>query len=309
MRERLYAVVAKYAIISIALLGLLRATLGLAMSETGAATGKPAAWSGTAYPIRRHIYFTYTVKNTTDRLLPKAEFWVYAPVQQTSLQRTESLEASYPFEMLTDAPGNQILRFTWHNMPPHTTKIVSIRGIVAWAHAPHPLPVPHREAFLRAEKYVESDYPHVVHMARQLAESNDYLTAANIFQWIVQHIHPAGYTRDDRGALEALSKRQGDCTELMYVFVALCRASGIPARGVGGYVVRENTVLKPGDYHNWAEVYLDGAWRVVDPQRRVFIEQQSDYLAMRIISGVIQNPLGNAHRFVAVGEGLHVIMQ
>ena len=46
------------------------------------------------------------------------------------------------------------------------------------------------------------------------------------------------------GVITALEKRQGDCAEMSAVFVALCRAAGIPAR----------LVWVPN--HNWAEMYL-----------------------------------------------------
>ncbi|MCB9789277.1 MAG: transglutaminase domain-containing protein [Deltaproteobacteria bacterium] len=56
----------------------------------------------------------------------------------------------------------------------------------------------------------------------------------------------------------------GDCTEHSTLFIALCRAAGIPARPVYGVAY-----LGPGSrafgYHAWAEVELDGRWASVDP--------------------------------------------
>ncbi len=60
--------------------------------------------------------------------------------------------------------------------------------------------------------------------------------------WIPRNIRPqiGPYT----GVITALEKRQGDCAEMSAVFVALCRAAGIPAR----------LVWVPN--HNWSEMYL-----------------------------------------------------
>ena len=60
--------------------------------------------------------------------------------------------------------------------------------------------------------------------------------------WIPHNMRPqiGPYT----GVITALEKRQGDCAEMSAVFVALCRAAGIPAR----------LVWVPD--HNWAEIYL-----------------------------------------------------
>ena len=53
-----------------------------------------------------------------------------------------------------------------------------------------------------------------------------------------------GYIKNDRGALYALKTKEGDCTEFMHLFVALCRANKIPARCIGGYVQREKRDFK-----------------------------------------------------------------
>ena len=95
----------------------------------------------------------------------------------------------------------------------------------------------------------------------------------------------------------------------MYLFVALCRAAGIPARGVGGYVHAQNAILRPADYHNWAEFYVDGVWYLADPQRHVFLQNQSHYLVMRVIGAVSDDhPMRHYRRFRYAGEGLKVKM-
>ena len=94
----------------------------------------------------------------------------------------------------------------------------------------------------------------------------------------------------------------------MYLFIALARLHGIPARAVGGYVVAESQIVRPAEYHNWAEIYLDGAWHVVDPQKRVFRERQADYVAMRIIQRPEHSLLAGAHRYKFDAEVLNVAM-
>lgn len=61
-----------------------------------------------------------------------------------------------------------------------------------------------------------------------------------------------------------LAKGYGDCTEHTWLFVALCRAAGIPARPVYGLAYVDGPVGRFA-YHAWAEVALDGAWVEVDP--------------------------------------------
>jgi len=75
-------------------------------------------------------------------------------------------------------------------------------------------------------------------------------------QWIQNNIRPqyGPYT----SVLTAIETRVGDCEEMSALFVALCRASGIPAR----------LVWVPN--HNWTEIYLtdhedQGHWIPVHP--------------------------------------------
>ncbi len=65
-------------------------------------------------------------------------------------------------------------------------------------------------------------------------------------------------------------EKRGHCEYFASAAALLARASGIPARVVGGYVVRERSAL--GDYaivrerdaHAWAEVWVGGAWQTLD---------------------------------------------
>lgn len=64
-----------------------------------------------------------------------------------------------------------------------------------------------------------------------------------------------------------LSEKAGKCADIHSVYVALCRAAGVPARDVYGIRMPKD---KEGDItkfqHCWAEFYLPGyGWVVVDP--------------------------------------------
>jgi transglutaminase-like putative cysteine protease len=62
------------------------------------------------------------------------------------------------------------------------------------------------------------------------------------------------------GVEQVLSQKLGHCWDKSDVFVTLCRAAGMPARQIAGWLAP----LKSG--HVWSEVYLDGqGWLPVDP--------------------------------------------
>jgi len=54
--------------------------------------------------------------------------------------------------------------------------------------------------------------------------------------------------------------------------------------------------------HNWAELYLDGAWRLLDARKGCFLEPADRYVAFRIISEDAESPLGSVHRFRGDGQ-------
>jgi transglutaminase-like putative cysteine protease len=86
---------------------------------------------------------------------------------------------------------------------------------------------------------------------------------SNIYDYVIDHMEYADPSRWNRGAVEALERGKGDCTEYADLFVAVCRAKEIPARVVTGYTVRFDS---ESPKHNWAEVYLQSyGWVPFDP--------------------------------------------
>ncbi len=98
-------------------------------------------------------------------------------------------------------------------------------------------------------------------------ERNTYWIARKIFNWVISHLE---YERvGGWDVAPTLIKRgTGSCSEYSFLFIALCRASGLPARFAGGTAMRGDETSVDGVYHRWAEVYLPGyGWVPVDPSR------------------------------------------
>ena len=71
---------------------------------------------------------------------------------------------------------------------------------------------------------------------------------------------------------------------------------------MGGYVADHDVAPRPQDYHNWAEVYLSGAWRVVDAQKENWLAPSARYIAFRIFRDGATGSLGSAHRYRLQGD-------
>ena len=89
-----------------------------------------------------------------------------------------------------------------------------------------------------------------------------------IHDFVIGHLR---YSRDGRwdAAPAVLAAGKGSCSEFTYVFVALCRAVGIPARYVGGITGRPGKPLYVDlVYHRFAQAFVEGVgWVDFDPTR------------------------------------------
>ena len=75
-----------------------------------------------------------------------------------------------------------------------------------------------------------------------------------------------GTTQINTTAMEAFQQQKGVCQDYAHILIALCRACGIPARYVNGFM--QGT----GVTHAWVEVLVNNEWRGIDPTNNQLIE-------------------------------------
>jgi transglutaminase-like putative cysteine protease len=283
---------------------------GPALAQDASVTAQPASQAKTNYPIQRRVRYSFTLQNQGATPLEQGTLQVYAPVRLTSTQRLEGLTASLPAQVETDPWGNQILRVDVGLLPPYASRVVTIDAQLALADVAQPLAAtaPELRIFTQPERFIESDNPRIMAVAQTLRTSSALETAQNSYAWVRQSLGRSEFTPEDRGALRAMQDKAGDCTEHAYLFAALLRANGVPARVMGGYLMSESGLLRPHDYHNWAEFYHDGAWRIADPHQGNFMRNASKYVATHVMSGSGASLLGTRHRYAVTGGGLRVTM-
>lgn len=79
-----------------------------------------------------------------------------------------------------------------------------------------------------------------------------------------------GPTDASTDAAAAFKGRHGVCQDLTHVFIAAARASGVPARYVGGYLLRDDGAVLQNAGHAWAEAHVRGlGWVGFDPANGV----------------------------------------
>lgn len=98
-------------------------------------------------------------------------------------------------------------------------------------------------------------------VAEAAGGSRDARTVAErLARWVHDSLAKASCDVAQASALEILEERRGDCSEHALLYVALCRAAGVPARLCSGYV----HIGSDWGSHAWAEVWL-GRWVGADP--------------------------------------------
>lgn len=125
--------------------------------------------------------------------------------------------------------------------------------------------------YTKPEKLIESDMDEIVSTAENIVgnETDLHRKVLKIYNFVTKHVC---YTAqdDEMGALWALSNGVGDCSEYSYLFAALCRAAGIPARIQVGFAFHSSSETTD-DGHMWAEYYLENyGWIPVDATWRLF---------------------------------------
>lgn len=117
--------------------------------------------------------------------------------------------------------------------------------------------------FLRHEKCIEKDHPAIQQIAEGIEGQTDIDVVKHIYDHVLDNMEYSALGRKELGAAGAAELGKGDCTEYSDLFVALCRAKGVPARVAAGYTVGFGA--SPTG-HNWAEAYLQGyGWVPFDP--------------------------------------------
>ena len=127
--------------------------------------------------------------------------------------------------------------------------------------------------YLNEDIGIEVNNAKIQAKAKSLTQNivNPYDKAFSIFKFVTTSMtYKLGSPYANKGALSALTYKEGVCEDYAKLFVALCRASGIPARTVSGYRNNGDRINNTFDLtdasHMWAEVYLPSyGWTIAEP--------------------------------------------
>jgi len=149
-----------------------------------------------------------------------------------------------------------------HLLPAEGDATIEVRRLAPAAPRTFPPQAPPELArYLRSTALENADDPEIRERARSLTAGVPDAGEAlrRLRRWVREEIGSSmGVV--SAGASDVLRERTGDCTEKATLLCALARASGIPARTVGGLLYHQGAFTR----HMWVEAWI-GEWRAVDP--------------------------------------------
>ena len=274
--------------------------------------------------LRRLVIEDDEPLRTSDRhrlhLLLTHEFRNYGPGRLASLDAYLAVPRDLPGQKLLgevrfDPAPAEILRDRWRQPVAHFTaadlplaerhrvtmevdvELAAVRRYV-YPHrvgALKEVPAEIRRAYLVDEDKYRITDPLITRAVKEAVgdETNPYWMMRAIHRHIRERLHyelSGGWNVAPR----VLERGNGSCSEYTFLFIAMCRAAGIPARYVGSVVIRGDEASTDDVFHRWSQVYLPGCgWVHVDPQG-----------GDRELPGEVAESIGSlSNRFLITTEG------
>lgn len=202
-----------------------------------------------------------------------ADYWMKALIPQTiqGKQIINAINYSIPPDSVGFEGNDKYVYFSLHNFS-YSNKIqISIDASLYRQGEEQVdslrLNTQELKKYLSAEKYIESNNLSIKKVADSLKKENDLETIVQTYIFVKNHLtYYSDGNPDTVGALSALQKGFGDCSEYSDLFIALLRANKIPARTARGIFIN---YWGPNPWHAWAEVYVPkNGWVIFDPSRK-----------------------------------------
>ena len=159
------------------------------------------------------------------------------------------------------------------------------------------------------EADIESSADAIVEEARKLSAGADSAEekAYRFYEFVAGNIdfNAEMEPGTGRSALECLKRNEGVCGHKANLLTALCRASGIPARTVIGFILPKSEKAAQRGSHAWNEIYIGGqGWFFADPTFGSSVRNRQKYWKQYDLHRIRTAPSAKYDCFAAARERL-----
>jgi DNA-binding beta-propeller fold protein YncE len=225
------------------------------------------------------LEFTHQVRNYGPDTVKTLDVYLAIPENLNNQELLEPVEfVPQPNDILTDRWGQKVAHFQFKDLGPTHFSTVSMKAkakLYQTRYFVFPEKVGKLEDIPKSikEKYLVDDTKYsindpIIQNAVKKAvgdEKNPYWIARKIFSYVIDNME---YERSGGWniAPTVLARGNGSCSEYSFVYIAMCRAAGLPAGYVGSVAIRGDDASWDDVFHRWVEVYLPNyGWIPVDP--------------------------------------------
>jgi hypothetical protein len=235
---------------------------------------------------KERLEFVHEIRNYGPGQVTSADIFLAIPEKDLPFHRllAPAKFTPEPGEVVTDQWGQKCVHYHFADVPPGgvvkakmnvDAELFTVRYFLfpekvgALADVPREI----KDRYLGDGSKFGVNDPFMRKTARQVVgdETNCYWIARKLLDHVTGKVH---YILDDVWdvAPTVLKRGTGSCSEYSFVYIAMCRAVGLPARYVGSAVVRYDDASTDKVYHRWPEVYMPGyGWIPIDPSSNMGI--------------------------------------
>ncbi len=225
------------------------------------------------------LEYTNQVRNYGPGVVKNLDIYLAVPENLPNQELLSEIEYfPQPTDFLTDKWGQKVAHYKFQNI--QSTEFISVgMKVKAKLYKVRYFIFPEKVGELKdipksiSEKFLADDTkysisaPFIQSSVKRAVgdETNPYWIARKIFNYVIDHMEyelAGGWNI----APTVLKRGTGSCSEYSFVYIAMCRASGLPARYVGSVAIRGDDASADEVFHRWVEVYLPNyGWISVDP--------------------------------------------
>ncbi len=227
------------------------------------------------------LYFAHNIRNDGPGVVTEAKINVAVPPDSLENQRLYDIafDGGMP-ELIDDRWGQGVAAFTFKNVQPGESVEASYTAAGKVGHLRYfvrpekvgslkSIPKEISKAYLvEGTRYILDDP--VLKAAVEEAigdEESPYWIARKAFNWVIDKLEYKMVGGWDVPAT-LIKRGTGSCSEYAFLYIAMCRSAGLPARYEAGTAMRGDDASVDEAYHRWVEVYLPNyGWVPVDPSR------------------------------------------
>ncbi len=134
--------------------------------------------------------------------------------------------------------------------------------------------------YLEPAEKIQSDHPDIVALAEELTTSLPEMSFAEKLRALYDYVFLEVQSNDYENSLDAVTTlrwKQAYCGGQSRLLIALLRASGVPARIVGGLILDRGSKRTT---HVWVEAWVNGVWVPMDPLNGYYAKHPGNFLVL-----------------------------